>query len=159
MVRELFDGHQLNETKAKKVKDEGGVKNGIGDYSKNSYSSFPHSRSSCCTHSELYFSLLIKNIMILRSILIAVIFFKTSNAFYPKVSVFNQPELVQKWSKASKTFDSIGWIHREPYMKILDRLISELESSKIVSPPCQESLKDIKQGVIDRKLWAYESEF
>lgn len=94
--------------------------------------------------------------MILRSILVVVIFINTSNAFYPKVSVFNQPELVQKWSKASQTFDTIGWIHREPYMKILERLIAELESSKTVSTSCQDSLKDVRQGVIDRKIWAYE---
>lgn len=97
--------------------------------------------------------------MILRSILAAVILVETSNAFYPKVSVFNQPELVQKWSKASHTFDTIGWIQKEPYMKILEQLIVKLESDKIVSNSCQESLKDIRQGVIDRKRWAYERKF
>lgn len=72
--------------------------------------------------------------------------------------MFNDPELAQKWSKASHTFDTIGWIQKEPYLKLLESLIVKLEVEQIVSSPCQESLKDIRQGVIDRKLWAYECE-
>lgn len=98
--------------------------------------------------------------MILRPLfLIFSILINTSLAFYPKVSVFNNPELVKKWSKASHAFDTIGWIHREPYVKLLDQLIQKLESENVVSTPCQQSLKDVKQGVLDRKLWAYECKF
>ena len=122
--------------------------------------------SSSFTRSNRTFQLpgfnykkLIKMIIRLCSLLIISIFVDNSVAFYPKVSVFNNPELAQKWSKASHTFDTIGWIQKEPYLKLLDQLIVKLESEKVVSSPCQQSLKDIKQGIVERKLWAYESRF